>query len=81
MVRPRKYHGRKYTCADTMRALAGILRKVDVTDGQTQYCIEPYKLFHLRGIRMYESSGSDFRVREEEFGAGGVPWFRNLNLN
>ena len=68
MVRLPKYHGRKYTCADTMRALAGILRKANVTDGQTQYCIKLYKLFHLRGIRMYENSGSDFRVRDEEFG-------------
>jgi hypothetical protein len=75
----RKYHEPKYTWADIMRqALAEILRKAHVTDGQTQYCIEPYKLFHLRGIRVYETSGSDFRVWEEE---SGMAWLARAAIS
>ena len=59
-----------------MRALSGILRKAYVTYGQTQYCTEPYNSFQSRGIRVYESSGSDFRVWEEESG-----WRGRLNIS
>lgn len=63
MVSLRKYHEPKYRCADIMRALAEILSKAHVTDGQAQYCIELYNLFHLRGIWCT-------RVADPTFGCG-----------